>query len=78
MGEDRRTVNTEGINAWWTEDGVCVEMPEDLMEELERILRERYGIGLREVLRQYLRWIAEKPEEFTRWVKECGEYGPTA
>lgn len=63
----------DSINARWTDDGICIEMPEDLMQELESILMERYGIGIEEALRQYIRWIAEKPEEFKQWVKEYGQ-----
>lgn len=68
MGEEKQLINTEGINAWWTEDGICVEMPENLMTELEAILMNRYGIGIEEALRQYIRWIVEKPEEFRKYL----------
>ena len=74
MGKDKSSFDTESVKAWWTEDGICVEMPDDLMAELEAILMDRYGIDIEEALRQYIRWTVEKPEEFAQWVKECGEY----
>ena len=66
---------SEKIKAKWTDEGICVEMPEDLAAELESVLVERYGIGIEEALRRYLQWITEKPEEFKQCVKESGEYG---
>lgn len=74
MESEKSSFDAESINAWWTEDGICVEMPEDMFAELEAILMDRYGIGIEEALRQYIRWTVEKPEEFAQWVKECGEY----
>lgn len=64
---------TDGeIKARWTSDGICVEMPEEMAEELQGILMNRYGISMEEVLRQYFHWIAEKPDEFRKWIKETG------
>ena len=74
MESEKSSFDAESINAWWTEDGICVKMPEDMFAELESILMNRYGIGIEEALRQYIRWTVEKPEEFAQWVKECGEY----
>ena len=75
MEKEKNPIDTGCINAWWTEDGICVEMPDDLMAELESILMDRYGIGIEEALRQYIRWTVENPKEFAQWVKECGEHG---
>jgi len=74
MELEKSSFDAESINAWWTEDGICVEMTEDMFAELESILMNRYGIDIEEALRQYIRWTVEKPEEFAQWVKECGEY----
>ncbi len=58
------------IKARWTSDGICVEMPEEMAEELQNILMNRYGISIEEALRQYFQWIVEKPDEFRKWIKE--------
>ncbi len=78
MGSEKSSFDTESINVWWTEDGICVEMPEDLLTDLEAISMERYGIGIEELLREYIRWIVEKPGEFREWIKECRKDGTTA
>lgn len=46
MESEKSSFDAESINAWWTEDGICVKMPEDMFAELESILMERYGIGI--------------------------------
>ena len=38
MESEKSSFDAESINAWWTEDGICVEMPEDMFAELESIL----------------------------------------
>lgn len=70
MGKEKCSL-IDNINARWTEDGIHVEMPEELFNELESILMEHYGIDIEEALRQYFRWAVEKPEEFREWVMEC-------
>lgn len=78
MEAEKSSFDAESINAWWTEDGICVEMPEDMFAELESILMKRYDIGIKEALRQFIRWTVEKPEEFKKWVKECRADGSIA
>ena len=58
------------IKARWTPGGITVEIPEEMAEELREILMKEYGIGIEEALRQYIHWIAEKPDEFKKWIEE--------
>ena len=72
---DRLATGTEycsedKVRAWWTEDGFCVQIPEEMEAELKKILMEHYGISIEEALRQYMHWIVEKPDEFRKWVEE--------
>mgnify|MGYP007056190671 FL=1 len=62
--------NEESIKAWWTAEGLSVEMPEELAGELHTILLNQYGVSIEEALRQYIHWIAEKPDEFMKWIEE--------
>ena len=62
--------NEVSIKAWWTEEGFSVEMPEEMARELQTILMNQYGVSIEEALRQYIHWIAEKPDEFMKWIEE--------
>ena len=62
--------NEESIKAWWTAEDLSVEMPEELAGELHTILLNQYGVSIEEALRQYIHWIAEKPDEFMKWIEE--------
>lgn len=77
MGKEMSSL-IDSINAMWTEDGIYVEMPEELFNELESILMERYGIDIEEALRQYFRWTIEKPDEFRAWIMESRKDGTLA
>ena len=74
MDKEKRSL-IDNITARWTKDGIYVEMPEELFNELESILMERYGIDIEEALRQYFRWTIEKPVEFRKWVMMCRKGG---
>ena len=62
--------NEESIKAWWIAEDLSVEMPEELAGELHTILLNQYGVSIEEALRQYIHWIAEKPDEFMKWIEE--------
>lgn len=63
----------DDVKAWWTSDGLFVQMPAHLRAELRNILMEHYGITVEEALTQYIHWIAEKPDEFRKWIEEIRE-----
>ena len=77
MDKEKRSL-IDNITARWTKDGIYVEMPEELFNELESILMERYGIDIEEALRQYFRWTIEKPVEFRAWIMESRKDGTLA
>ena len=58
------------IRAQMTKEDICVEMPEEIFDKIQDFLMQQYGIGIDEALRQYTRWIAEKPDEFKKWIEE--------
>ena len=67
---EMKSYMNEEVKACWTQDGICVEMPEEMAQNLQDILIKRYGISIEEALRQYIHWIVEKPDEFMKWIKE--------
>ena len=57
----------------WEGSVLCLDIPKDPAEELERIASERYGIGLEDLIRCYLYWIVENPEDFKKWISQWME-----
>ncbi len=57
----------------WTDSVLCIDLPTDLTEELEQIASERYGIDLEDMIRCYLDWIVEDPDEFKKWILQWKE-----
>ncbi len=67
---DMKRISEGVVRAEWTKDGLYVEMPDDMAAELEEILMSQYGVGIEKALRQYIRWMVEKPDEFKKWIEE--------
>lgn len=60
----------DSIKAWWTEEGLAVEMPEKVARELQDTLMSLYGINIEEAFLQYIQWSTENPDEFKEWIEQ--------
>ena len=57
----------------WEDSVLRIDMPTDLAEELEQITLEKYGVFIADMIRYYLFWIVEKPDEFKKWILQWKE-----
>ena len=54
----------------WEGSVLCIDMPTDLAEELEEISSGKYGISFEDMIRRYLYWIVENPDDFKKWISQ--------
>lgn len=47
-----------------------LEMDKEILDGLNRIILDQYGMTVEGLIRRFFTWVAEKPTEFEKWVKE--------
>ena len=84
--EDRKLLETENnrdraqtqcvndplhpVDVRWEGAVLCLDMPADLVQDLERIASGKYGISLEDIICCYLYWIVEHPDDFKEWISQ--------
>ena len=58
------------VKAQFIGEEVLLEMDTEILDGLNRIILDQYGMTVEGLIRRFFTWVAEKPTEFEKWVKE--------
>lgn len=58
------------VKAQFIGEELLLEMDTEILDGLNRIILDQYGMTVEGLIRRFFTWIAEKPTEFEKWVKE--------